>query len=62
MQAIREKLTAKMKAVDDAKWVEFKKPLYVGDEVMDKHIDDVIESLREKFHLSLKQTGNGDKI
>ncbi|TXG80040.1 MAG: hypothetical protein E6R13_08875 [Spirochaetes bacterium] len=40
---------------EEQKWEDVKTSLYVGDRNYDDHIDSVIDSLKEKYHLPVKK-------
>lgn len=43
------------KKQEDQKWQDVKTSLYVGDRIYDDHIDSIIESMKEKYHLPVKK-------
>jgi hypothetical protein len=43
------------KKQEDQKWEDVKVSLYVGDRNYDDHIDSIIDSMKEKYHLPVKK-------
>ncbi len=43
------------KKQEDQKWEDVKASLYVGDRNYDDHIDSIIDSMKEKYHLPVKK-------
>lgn len=49
------KAKEEFKKEEDKKWEDVKTSLYVGDRNYDDHIDSIIDSLKEKYHLPVKK-------